>query len=113
MGMGDGTHLAAPELPVMILALVPLGCLMFVSSHRAAFAMALGALVTGFVIAGGSTPAWQKGHLNGFDQFILAGAGLNVAYIPCHSLLFERFIALFREPDNAGYLIKHAIHGSS
>ena len=75
--------------------------------------MVLGALVTGFVIAGGSTPAWQKGHLNGFGRFILAGAELNMAYMPYHSLLFERVIALFCEPDNAGYLIKYAIHGST
>ena len=37
MGIGDAKHLATSELPVMLLALIPLGCIMFIRSHRAAF----------------------------------------------------------------------------
>ena len=59
----------------------------------------------GFAIAGISTLAWQAGLLDGFAWFIIVGIGLYLAYVPYHSMLFERFIALFREKGNAGYLI--------
>ena len=105
MGIGDAKHLATSELPVMLLALIPLGCIMFIRSHRAAFSVVLCTLLFGFAIAGISTLAWQADLLDGFAWFIIVGIVLYLAYVPYHSMLFERFIALFREKGNAGYLI--------
>ena len=105
MGMDDAQHLATSELPVMLLTLIPLGCIMLIRNHRTAYAITMAVLIVGFLIAGLSTLAWEHQFIGGFTWFICVGIGLYLAYVPYHSMLFESFVAVFREKGNAGYLI--------
>ena len=43
--------------------------------------------------------------LDPFWFMVLVGFGLYVPYVAFHTTVFERFIAVFREPGNLGYLM--------
>lgn len=105
IGAGDAAHLATSELPVAFAVLVPLGAIMLIRCHRTSVIVLHSCLIFGFVLAGVSTVLFRQGILDGFIWYILVGTGLYLAYVPFHSILFERLVALLRRPANAGYLI--------
>ena len=105
IGAADATHLATSEIPVAFAVLIPLGAVMLIRSHRTSVIVLHGCLFLGFLLAGASTLLYRRGMLDGFVWYILAGTGLYLAYVPFHSILFERLVALMQRPANAGYLI--------
>ena len=105
VGAGDAKHLATSEIPVAFAVLLPLAAIMLIQSHRLAVIVLHGCLAFGFVLAGASTYLFQQELVSGFLWYILVGTGLYLAYVPFHSILFERLVALMRRPANAGYLI--------
>jgi len=105
VGASDATHLATSEIPVAFTVLVPLGAIMLIRNHRTSVIVLHACLAFGFLLAGISTLCFHRGMLDGFVWYILVGTGLYLAYVPFHSILFERLVALMRRPANAGYLI--------
>ena len=105
IGVGDAKHLATSEIPVAIAVLLPLGAIMLIRNHRTSIIVLHLCLILGFLIAGASTMAFQRGTVGGFVWYMLVGTGLYLAYVPFHSMLFERLVALMRRPGNAGFLI--------
>lgn len=93
------------EVYVMFVVLAPMACLMLLRSHSRAVAALHGLMIGGFICAGVSTLALRGGGLGLDAWFILVGIGLYLAYVPFHSLLFDRLVALYRRPGNAGFLI--------
>ena len=105
VGAGEAKHLAISEIPVAFAVLLPLAAIMLIRSHRSAVIVLHGCLAFGFALAGVSTYLFRQDQLTGFLWFISVGTGLYLAYVPFHSILFERIVALMQRPANAGYLI--------
>lgn len=105
VGAGDATHLATSEIPVAFAVLIPLGGIMLIRNHRISVIVLHACLAFGFVMTGLSTLCFHHGMLDGFVWYILVGSGLYLAYVPFHSILFERLVAMMKRPANAGYLI--------
>jgi len=106
IGYGDAAaNLAKSEIPIAFAVLVVLGLLMFVRSNKWALGAVNGLMMLGILMAGLSTLAFEQNRMDPYLWFILVGMGLYLAYVPYHSMLFDRLIALFRRKGNAGYLI--------
>lgn len=59
----------------------------------------------GILLTGGSTWAYSRGWISDQWWMGLTGFGCYVAYIPFNCILFERLIAAFKQPSNAGFFI--------
>ncbi len=106
IGYGDAAaNLAKSEIPIAFAVLVVLGLLMFVRSNKWALGAVNGLMMLGILMAGLSTLAFEQNQIDPYLWFILVGMGLYLAYVPYHSMLFDRLIALFERKGNAGYLI--------
>lgn len=97
--------LSTSELLPAACVLVVLGSIMAIKQNRTALAVIHAVQFGGVLLTGLSTLAFQYGLLDPFAWFIFVGTGMYLAYVPFHTLLFERLIAAFRYKANAGYLI--------
>ncbi len=106
IGYGDqASNLAASEIPVAFSVLLALGFLMVIKNNKKAFNVVHLFIISGVVLAGLSTFAFEMGYINPYLWFILVGMGLYLGYVPFQCILFERMIALFKQKANAGFLI--------
>ena len=105
VGAGEASYLALSELPIMLLILAPLGATMVIRDHAAALRLLHGILFAGLVVAVTSTVAFQAGLVGGFLWYMLVGLGMYLAYVPFHSILFDRIVAHRGQVGNAGFLI--------
>ena len=106
IGYGDAaSNLATSESIVAVLVLVALGATMAIKTNALAFSVLHGIMFAGVTLSGLSTVAYRAGWINPYLWFTLIGLGLYLAYVPFHSILFERLIAAFRYKSNAGFLI--------
>ena len=105
VGANDAAHLATSEIPVTVIILVVLAAVMYVRKHKQAIVLIHLMIMSGLLLAAGSTYAFQQGYLDGFVWYMVVGTGLYLAYAPYNGVLFERIIAFFRQPGNAGYFI--------
>ena len=106
IGYADSaSNLAKSEVPIAFSVLFALGLLIVIRSNRKAFNVVHLFVISGVLMAGVSTFAFQMGVLNPYLWFILVGIGLYLGYVPFQCILFERLIALFKQKANAGFLI--------
>ncbi len=98
-------RLSTSELLPAFCVLVVLGCMMTIRRNWLAFAVIHAVQLSGLLVTGFSTLAFQAGILDPFAWFIAVGTGFYLSYVPFHTMLFERLIASFRYQANAGYLI--------
>ncbi len=93
------------ELPVTLAVLLLLGLIMFIQNNKKALYLNHVIIIIGLLTAGISTYAFQQEWIGPLLWISLTGFATYAAYIPYNALLFERLIAAFGKPANAGFLI--------
>lgn len=106
LGYGDSPEiLVTAELPIAVTVLVIVGAMMFIRNNRRAFYANQLIIFTGGLLVLVTTWLFQQGRLDPAVWMIVIGFGMYLAYISYHTMLFERWIALFRYKSNIGYLM--------
>ena len=97
--------LSTSELPIAILVLLTLGAMFVIRGHRIAVMSIHALMLLGVSLSGITTLLFTQGVISPFIWFMLTGLGLYFAYVPFHSMLFDRLVAAARLKGNAGFLI--------
>jgi hypothetical protein len=93
------------ELPVSVIVLVFLSLLIVIKNNFKAFVVNHYIIMGGFCVALLATVCFSWYHLSPAVWMVLTGTGLYLSYIPFNCLYFERMIASYRIPGNAGFFI--------
>lgn len=107
-GLGDP---AAPETftrsEVWVAAGVLLvnGSAVLIRDNRRAFFASLATCGGGVLLLATALLLRSRGVLASFDFMVLAGVGLYLPYVAMHTTVFERLLAMTREPGNLGFLM--------
>ena len=106
LGYGkDASVFTRSELPASLIVLVLMGLLVFIKKNIYALLINHIVIITGFLVAIGSTLLFMNKGLSPFWWMTLAGVGLYMGYVPFNCMLFERLIASFKYVSNAGFII--------
>jgi hypothetical protein len=106
LGYGDRPALfTATEVPVTITVLVLIGSLMVIRNNFKALVINHIIVLTGFILVGVSTLAFERNLLSAPVWMVLVGMGLYFGYIQFNSIFFDRLIATFRYVSTVGFLI--------
>jgi len=106
LGLGGSAGVfTATEVPVAIGVLVLLALILRVRDNFRALVINHLAVLAGFVVVGLGTLFFRAEVLPAPAWMILVGFGLFLGYIPFNGIIFDRLIAAFRTPSNAGYMI--------
>jgi hypothetical protein len=106
LGFGEAPSiLVTAELPIAVTVLLIVSAMMFIRSNRLAFYTNLFIIFAGGVLVILTTWGFQAGWIPPAAWMIIIGFGMYLAYISYHTMLFERWIALFRYRSNIGYLM--------
>lgn len=107
-----GLGVAAPaavftqtEFFVALGVLAASGTAVLIRDNRRGFAFSLGVCCFGFVLLGIALLARETGLLGGFPFMVLTGLGLYLPYVAIHTTVFERLLAMTREPGTIGFLM--------
>jgi len=93
------------ETAVMLGVIVVNGLAVRIIDNRKAFLTSLLLVVGGLTLVLSAVAGHGAGVLPPFAFMVLIGLGMYVPYVAFHTTVFERLIALFREPGNIGYLM--------
>ncbi len=106
LGYGDSPDiLVIAELPIAATVLIIIAAMMFIRNNRVAFYANHFIIFTGGLLLVLTTWLFEAGLIGPAAWMIVIGFGLYLAYIAYHTMLFERWIALFRHQSNIGYLM--------
>lgn len=97
--------LATAEIPIAFGVLIIIGAMMFIKNNRVAFYANQAIILTGGLLVLVLTWMFSNGLIAPAAWMIIVGFGMYLAYISFHTLLFERWIALFQYKSNIGYLM--------
>lgn len=95
----------ATEVPVTISVLILIGSLMIIKDNFKAMVINHVIVITGMVLVGLSTWAFEAGLLSAPAWMVLVGMGLYFGYIQFNSIFFDRLIATFKYVSTVGFLI--------
>jgi len=93
------------ELVVMLGVLAVNGSAALIRDNRLAFHVSLLTCAAGLILIVAALAGWRLGMLNGVVFMILVGLGVYLPYVAVHTTVFERFLAMSREPANLGFLM--------
>lgn len=102
---GQPDILAVAEIPIAISVLIIIGLLMFIRSNSTAFYANFGIILFGGASVILTTWLFEQAIIPPALWMILSGFGMYLAYISYHTMLFERWIALFQYKSNLGFLM--------
>jgi len=106
LGYADTSRvLLLAEIPIAIAVFVIVALMIYIKSNRSAFFANIGIIILGGLLLMISTYSWQRGLMPSSVWMILIGFAMYLAYISYHTMLFERWIALFRYRSNIGFLM--------
>lgn len=106
LGFGEAPEIfTTTEIPVTIGVLVLLAFVMFIRSNMIALTVNHIIIGLGCAAVGASTWLFHQGLIGPIPWIMLTGFGAYMGYIPFNCILFERLIAAFKYPSNAGFLI--------
>lgn len=106
LGFGDEPEIfTTTEVPVTIGVLALLAFIMFIRSNMIALTINHIIIGLGCAAVGASTWLFHQGLIGPIPWIMLTGFGAYMGYIPFNCILFERLIAAFKYPSNAGFLI--------
>lgn len=97
--------LVLSEIPIAIAVLVIIGSMVFIKNNKVAFFANQFLILSGGVIVLLMTFLFAQKAIDPALWMIVMGFGMYLPYIGFHTLLFERWIALFRYQSNIGYLM--------
>ncbi len=105
LGMGSTPEIfTTSEIPVGVGVLVIVALMVLYKNNLKALNMSLGFVVFGFIINIATTILYNMELISGIVWIITVGFGVYLGYITYHALLFERFIATFKQAGNIGFL---------
>ncbi|MBM4000140.1 MAG: hypothetical protein FJ297_11495 [Planctomycetes bacterium] len=93
------------EILVAMGVLAASGGAVLFRDNRRAFAASLGTCAVGFACVLIAVAARATAGIGAFPFMVLVGLGLYLPYVAVHTTLFERLIAMTREPGNLGFLM--------
>lgn len=106
LGYGDTPQiLLTAEIPIAISVFCIIGLMMFIRNNQTAFYANLIMIAIGGVLLFTTTLLFQYQLISPILWMILVGFAMYLAYISYHTMLFERWIALFRHKSNIGFLM--------
>lgn len=106
LGYGEmPSILVTAELPIAVTVLLIVAAMMFIRSNRSAFYANQLIIFAGGLLVLLTTWGFETGWLAPAVWMIISGFGMYLAYISYHTMLFERWIAMFRYRSNIGYLM--------
>lgn len=97
--------LVLSEIPIAVAVLVIIGCMVFIQNNKVAFFANQFIIFLGGAIVLLMTYLFAQKAIDPALWMIVMGFGMYLPYIGFHTLLFERWIALFRYQSNIGYLM--------
>lgn len=102
---GKSSIYALSELPIIVIVLLSLALLYLVKDNKKAMRFIHYIMITGTIIIGVSTLAYQMGIISPVYWMILVGLGLYLSYVPFGCVLFDRLIAAVGFVGTAGFMI--------
>lgn len=106
LGLGDQPEILAwTEIPVAVTVLILTSALIFVKSNRKGFYLNFVIIIGGGLVLLLATYLFEQVIISPLLWMITVGFGMYAAYIAYNVVLFERWIALFRERGNIGFLM--------
>lgn len=81
------------------------GSTVLIVNNRRAFFMALGVCGSGIALLGVALLAKNAELISSFSFMVLLGLGLYLPYVAVHTTIFERLLAMTRDPGNVGFLM--------
>ena len=84
---------------------VTLAALALIRDNMRALLTLHAVIFAGALLLAGGTLAFEAGWIGPLAWTILVGTGLYLGYVPFSAMLFDRLIATFGRPANAGFLI--------
>lgn len=106
LGYGDVPRaLVLSEIPIAIAVFLVIGFMMYIKKNGAAFYANLAIILIGGFLLVLSTFMFKADMLSPVYWMVLAGFAMYLSYISYHTMLFERWIALFRYKSNIGFLM--------
>lgn len=97
--------LLTAEIPIAISVFAIIALMIFIKNNQVAFYANLGMIFLGGALLLLTTYLFQRGLLHPAAWMILVGFGMYLSYVSYHTMLFERWIALFRYESNIGFLM--------
>ena len=105
LGFGNTPGIfATAEIPVGLGVLAIVAMMVVFKNNLKALNLSLVLVAFGFIVNILATFAFRAEMISGVIWMIAVGFGLYLGYIVYHALLFERFIATFRQAGNIGFL---------
>ncbi len=106
LGYADAPEiLVLSEIPIAVAVLVIIGSMVLIKNNKVAFFANQFLILSGGVIVLLMTFLFAQKAIDPALWMIVMGFGMYLPYIGFHTLLFERWIALFRYQSNIGYLM--------
>jgi MFS family permease len=97
--------LMTAEIPIAIGVFIIIALMIFIRENDKAFFTNIFIIMLGGIILIITTLLFQRGILNPTVWMIMVGFGMYLSYVSYHTMLFERWIALFKYPSNIGFLM--------
>lgn len=97
--------LLTAELPIAISVFVIIAFMIVIKNNQVAFFANIFMILLGGLLLLITTYLFQQGLLHPAAWMILVGFGMYLSYVSYHTMLFERWIALFRYQSNIGFLM--------
>jgi MFS family permease len=105
LGFKNAAVLATAELPIAFGVLLIISGLVWVRNNRTALQLNHAFLVFSSLFLLTCNLLWQQELLSAKAWMIGIGFGVFLSYLLFHSIIFERLLAVFREPGNVGFLM--------
>ena len=101
----DAAVFTQTEVPIAIIVLIVIASLMFIRNN--AKALMINHYIIGFGIGliGIATVAFSLQWISPYFWMVFVGLGSYLGYVPFNCILFDRFIATYKQAANAGFLI--------
>ena len=97
--------LTTAEIPIAVTVVILVGLMMYIRNNEFAFGLNLGIIAFSGLLLVLTTFLFQNGVLDPAVWMILVGFSMYLAYISYHTMLFERWLATFRDLANVGFLM--------
>lgn len=105
LGIKSNTIYANIDAVISVIVLVFISLLILIRNNLRAFALIHGLIITGCVLVGLSTVAFNLHLISPITWMTCAGLGLYMGYIPYNAIFFERMIASFKINGNVGFVM--------
>jgi hypothetical protein len=109
LGYGDKPSIfTQTETPISIVVLITIASLMIIKNNKSALMINHLMVLTGMLMVGASTFAFQRELISPLAWMTLVGMGLYFGYIQFNSIFFDRLLAAFSYAGTVAFLINLA-----